>query len=126
MSRIVGRELRGYGGALTAGICGDMVYSLLHALKRAYQYGIRIERVIRNNWQERGKRRHTPGFHPMQRTRKREGKGWGGRSLETSSGKKWLGKNADPVERQFWCTHRPERKCSVRASIWCLGRVIRG
>ena len=60
MSRIVGRELRGYGGALTAGICGDMVYSLLHALKWAYQYGIRIGRVIRHYWQERGKRRHIP------------------------------------------------------------------
>ena len=68
MNSIVDRELRGYGGALTVGTRGDMVYSLLNVLKRAYQYGIWIGRVIRHYWQERGQRRHT--FHPMQRTRR--------------------------------------------------------
>ena len=31
--------------------------------------------------------------------------------METSGGKRQLRKNAELVEWQLWCTHRPERKC---------------
>ena len=49
MSCIIDRELQGYEGIITAGISGDMVCSMLNVLKRAYQHGIRIGRVIRHS-----------------------------------------------------------------------------
>ena len=48
MSRIADRELRGYEGVISAGISGYMVCSMLNVLKRAYQHGIWIGRVIRH------------------------------------------------------------------------------